>query len=900
MLLGRERERQALDQVLADARDGQSAVLALVGEPGIGKSALLDAAAEAAHGMRLLRARGIESEAQVPFGGLLELLRPALSSLDSIPRPQAAALEGALALRPASAQNRFAVGAATLSLLAVYAESEPLLVLVDDAHWLDASSAEALLFAVRRLVADPIAVVLAARSDEPSLLVEADLPMLQLEGLDRGAAGELVGGVAADVADRLYRATAGNPLALLELGPEMQRADSMPPHAPLPISASVAESFLRRSATLSDHARRGLLLAAASDTGDLTVLARAGLRVDDLAEAERAGLVHLAGGQLEFRHPLARSAVYGQAEPDERRRAHRALADALPDRDVDRRAWHLASAAAGPDDAASAALEQAAQRARARSAYSVSATAFERAARLDSHDERRGLLLHEAAESAWLAGQAERARTLLDEAALLAPGVRIEALRGEIAVRNGPVMEGYALLVAAAERAEPEQAVLILAEAADACFYSGATSEMLTAAERAAGLVERGADGQAPFYAAIAEGAARVMAGVDGGSYALRRAATLYEVGEFDDDPRTLAWAAVAPMFLRDMGTGRDLIDRAVEIAREHTAIGVLPRLLHRLARDSAMTDRWPAAQADYHEAIRLSRETGQRTELGAALAGLAWFEGRQGRDECREHALEARALCVELGIGFYEIWTYAALGELELGLGNPEAAVAHFETQARRAHEIGVDDVDMSPAPDLVEAYLRLGRVDDAQQATAAYEARAVTKGRPWALARAWRCRGLVEKDFEPHFAEALRLHAETPDVFEAARTRLAYGARLRRARRRVHAREELRAALESFESLGPSPWADAAGAELAATGETARRRDPSTLDELTPQELQVALMLAEGRTTREAAAALFLSPKTVEYHLRNVYRKLDISSREELAVRFTSTTAPRSSASI
>jgi DNA-binding CsgD family transcriptional regulator len=238
--------------------------------------------------------------------------------------------------------------------------------------------------------------------------------------------------------------------------------------------------------------------------------------------------------------------------------------------------------------------------------------------------------------------------------------------------------------------------------------------------------------------------------------------------------------------------------------------------------------------------------------------------------------------------MGFYEIWTYAALGELELGLGHPEEAVAHFELQERRAREIGVDDVDMSPAADLVEAYLRLGRDHDALRVAAAHASRAAAKGRPWALARAARCRGLVEEGFEPHFAEALRLHEETPDVFETARTRLAYGVRLRRARRRVHAREELRAALEAFESLGPSPWADAASAELAATGETARRRDPSTLGELTPQELQVALILAAGRTTREAAAALFLSPKTIEYHLRQVYQKLELASREELAARF------------
>jgi hypothetical protein len=392
MLLGRERERQALERVLADAREGRSAVLALAGEAGIGKSALLDAAAADAGGMRLLRARGIESEMHVPFAGLLELLRPALGSVGRIPRPQASALEGALALRPGDAQDRFAVGAATLSLLAAHADEAPLLVLVDDVHWLDVSSAEALLFAVRRLVADPIGVVLAARAEEPSLLDGSGLPLLEVEGLDRESSGELLGTVPPDVANRLYGATAGNPLALLELAPEADEIAALPLDAPVPVSATIARSFLRRSAALSGRARRGLLLASASDNGDLTVLARAGLRVDDLAEAESVGLVRLAGGRLEFRHPLARSAVYGEAAPEARRAAHRALADALPDRDVDRRAWHLASAAAGPDDAASAALEQAAQRARARSAYSVSARPSARAS--CSTRRRCSLLTH--------------------------------------------------------------------------------------------------------------------------------------------------------------------------------------------------------------------------------------------------------------------------------------------------------------------------------------------------------------------------------------------------------------------------------------------------------------------------------------------------------------------------
>jgi DNA-binding CsgD family transcriptional regulator len=886
MLLGRDRELAQLDRALDEAREGRSSVFALVGEPGIGKSSLLDSLAARAAGMSVLRARGIESEAQVPFAGLLELLRPALGSLNRIPRPQAGALESALALRPSTAQDRFAVGAATLSLLAAYAEESPLLVLVDDVQWLDGSSSEALLFAVRRLVADPIAVVLAVRADEPSLLDGSGLPMLQLEGLDREQAGMLLGAVSSEAVEHLYHATAGNPLALLEFAHEAETV-AIPLEHPVAISTSIARAFLRRSASLSEHAQQGLVLAAASDTGDLTVLARAGLRVDDLAEAERAGLIRLVAGVLEFRHPLARSAVYGEASPERRRAAHRALAGALPDLDADRRAWHLAAAAAGPDEAASAALEQAAQRARERTAYSVSASAFERAARLNADNRRSGRLFYQAAETAWLAGQASRARELLDDAALRIADPQITALRGEIAARRGPVLEGYELLLAAAAEAQPEAAVLMLAEATDAAFYSGATNKMLAAAERAAALVEQGAAGKAPFYAAVALGTSRIMSGREGAADLLR-AVELYETGDFDNDPRALPSAALTAVFLRDAETGRRLIDRSIATAREHTAIGVLPRLLHRLARDESMSDRWPEAEADFHEAIRLARETEQRSELAAGLAGLAWFDGRRGReDDCRIHATESRALCVELGIGFYELWTYTALGELELGLGRPDAAAAHFEAQESRAAELGIDDVDMSPAPELVDCYLRLRRPDDAHAAAAEHEARARAKRQPWALARAARCAGLLADDFEPHFEKALTLHQQTFDAFEAARTRLAYGARLRRARQRVQAREELRVALEAFEALGPSPWADAAGHELAATGETARRRDPSTLGELTPQELQIALLLGEGKTTREAAASLFLSPKTIEYHLRSIYRKLGINSREALADR-------------
>jgi DNA-binding CsgD family transcriptional regulator len=893
MLVGRDRERRELARLLADARGGRSGVLALAGEAGIGKSALLDAAAGEATTMRVLRARGVESEARVPFGGLFELLRPALGALARVPPPQAEALERALALRPRAAQDRFAVGAATLSLLAAYAEEQALLVLVDDAHLLDRPTADALLFAMRRLVADPIAVVVAVRAGEPSLIDGTDVPTLLVTGLDRDAARALVG-LSPALADRLYDATAGNPLALLELAADADELATLSPAQPLPVSVSVAGAFLRRVRGLSERARDALLLAATSDTGDLAVLVRAGLHADDLREAERADLVRLGGGTIEFRHPLVRSAVYGEADADARRAAHRAIADALPDRDADRRAWHLAAAAAGIDEAASVALEQAARRARDRTAFAVASSAFERAARLTGADDRRARLLHDAADAAFLGGVADRARALLDEAAAVRPSPDIDTLRGEIAVRSGSMKEGYALLLAAAERAQPSQAVRILTEAAEACFFIGAGAEMLVAAERAASLAEQVGDDHAVFYAAVARGQARVLAGLDGRDDLLR-ASALFQSGVFGDDPRVLAHAAMVTLFLRQADVGRALIDRAIGAAREHVAVGALPRLLNRLARDQATSDRWREAEATFHETIRLAREAGQRAELAAALAGLAWLESRQGRTaECRAHAFEARELSIACGIGFFELWTYAAIGELELALGRPEDAVRSLELHEGRALEIGVADVDMSSTPELVEAYARLARVDDARRIAGGYEQRARAKGQPWALARAARARGLVEDEFESYFEAALDLHRATPDVFEAARTRLAYGARLRRARRRVRAREHLRAAIEAFDALGPTPWAEIARAELAASGETARRRDASTLDDLTPQELQIARLLAGGMTTREAAAAVFLSPKTIEYHLRSIYRKLDLNSRSALAEAVATGGAP------
>jgi DNA-binding CsgD family transcriptional regulator len=910
MIVGRERERGALEHALERARSGESATLSLVGEPGIGKTELLKYAEEQARGMQLLRVRGIESEAQIPFASLLELLRPALGLIDEIPEPQALTLQGALALRPARAQERFAVGAATLSLLAAYAERGAAAVLVDDAQWLDHPSAEAMRFAFRRLVADPIAVVVAVREGEPSLLDGADLPSIELAGLTPTEAATLVSWLAPEAAARLHDATAGNPLGLIELGRDADELALAPAGAPVLVSARISQAFLRRVDELDEDERRALLLLATSDTGDLAVLEHSartlGVDLSALAAAEAADLVAVRTGSVEFRHPLVRSAIYAGAHPRERRAMHRALASALPDRDVDHRAWHLAAAASGIDPQASAALEQAGIRARDRSAYATAALAFERAARLESDPERRAGLVLAAARQTWHAGSAPQARALLDEARTMTADPRrqneIDELAGHIATRQGPVMRGHAILTAAAERADPERAVAMLAEATGACFYAGNPVEMLAAAERAAGLVPIGASARTRFLALLAIGIARIVGGnASAGSTAIQEAVAIAGTSpELLDDLQLVPWLAIAPIFLREADTGRALLDRALEIARERSALGALPLVLNLIAIDHATTDRWTLAGATYTEAIALARETGQQTDLVFALSGLARLQARRGRaDECRTNVTEALRLCDQLGTSLHEVWAVEALGILDLSLGEAATAIEHLEHQQRLVDQLGITDPDLSPAPELIDAYCRVGRGSEARALADAFSASAEAKGQSWSIARALRGRGLVAPDDRAAgiFEQALERHADTPDVFERARTELAYGERLRRTRNRKLARDQLRSALETFELLDARQWIERTRAELAASGETLRRRDPATVDELTPQELQISILLARGKTTREAAAAMFLSPKTIEYHLRHVYLKLNIHSRDELAQALTHRGSPSQS---
>jgi len=614
--------------------------------------------------------------------------------------------------------------------------------------------------------------------------------------------------------------------------------------------------------------------------------------------ADAVGLVVTRHGRLEFVHPLARAAIYHAASPGDRRAAHRALAHRLtaPD-DADRRAWHLAAAAGGPDAATANALDAAAHRARARSAYAAASAAFEEAARLTENAEVRAARLTSSAQNAWLAGRAEHAVELLDRASATAkgPALRsdIEGLLGHIAMRRGRVDEGQRLLVSAAtsiQRDDRTKAIRFLGDACIGAWGFGHPEKRLDAARLALQLI---AAGDPPEYQALAHVAYGVHAilsglGADGPAH-MRQSVAMFENVPAERMDGLLVFAAgLAAIFLREAQAGRDLLERTVVLAREKTPTAALPAILFLNARDAAATERWAESRALYEEGARLAADTTQPIFEANNLAGLAWLDAYEGRgSETREHAARALDIAERHGMGFVKAWSATALAQLEIGLGRAEAALAHLIECTRVLEEAGINDPDLDPAPDLVDVYVRLGRPDDAKRALDAYVPMAQAKGQPFALARAARAEALLSPDASmvEAFSRALEFHAQTPDSFERARTELLFGERLRRARRRVDARRQLRSALRTFERLGAVPWADRALAELKASGETARLRDDSHRLTLTPQELQVALAIAEGRTTREAAAKLYLSPKTIEYHLRNVYDKLEVRSREELA---------------
>jgi DNA-binding CsgD family transcriptional regulator len=882
-------------------RGRASTVLVLRGEAGIGKTALLEHAASSAKGKRVLRTRGIQSESELAFSGLLELLRPLVDHLDRIPERQAAALKGALALEAADEDDAFAVYAGTLSLLVTAAEDEPLLVLIDDAHWLDRGSAEALAFASRRLGSEGIAVLWAIREGEQAGVSTEGLDEVVLHGLESDAALELVETagekVSPDAARALVTITNGNPLALLELPRMMtpgQREGREPLEQPLPASPALQEAFGRRLERLPEEVRTMLLVSAASDGADLGTILRAwqliGLAPSRLQPAERAGVVTIGQGRLEFRHPLLRAAVYASADDVERRKAHGLLAEALDDpRAQGRRAWHRALAAVEPDEAVAAELEAIAMRSAGRS-WHAAARAYEQAARLTPEDEPRARRLLAAAREWQGAGRGDTARELLEEAESLTEDQGVladsEHLLGYVLALQGEARRAAELLERAAARisdTDPVRAALILADAAEPWLSADCIDRAEASARRAWELAS-GRGGGAELWAALR------YADVLGWRGAVERATELWlhaadiPVG---DNVRNRCAAGEALFSAGEDERARAALEEAIELARATNSLGILPWALQLLAMVETRRGRLRAAIAAATEARELAMALDQRGEALMALGILLWAEALLGREgACHAHLRDSSEFGQRFGL---KTGGAKAVGMLELSQGHFEEAIGHFEVHvAEIGPRVGADAIAPRPfVPSLIEAYVRAGKAEEARAELETYKALATRSGRPSALAPALRCRAILdgtEQDFDAALAE----HERWENPFERARTQLLYGEFLRREKRRADARVQLRAALSTFEEAGAAVWAERARTELRATGERARRREPSTIDELTPQELNVARLVCEGLTNREVAARLFLSPKTIETHLGHVFRKLDVRTRTELARRF------------
>jgi DNA-binding CsgD family transcriptional regulator len=917
MLLGRRDEQARVDALLADAWTAISGALVVRGEPGIGKSALLRYAAGRADGMTVLSATGIESESELPFLGLSELLHPVLGLLDEIPPPQAGALAGALAVGPPGAQDRFTICVATLSLLAAAAERRPVLAMIDDAHWLDASSREALVLAARRLHADRAVLLFAARDGEQATFEAPGVPQLTLQGVDRDACDRLLARcgaseVSAPVAERIWEATGGNPLAILEIPRVLspaQLSGRQPLAEPLPAGPAIQRSFARRLAGTPRETQAALLVAAASQSGSAGEVRGAcdtlGIGYVALEQAEDAGLINNDGLRIQFRHPLMRATVYHGASAPARRRAHRALADALADEPLaSQRAWHLAAAADGADEQVAAALEDAAHEARGRRGHAAAASAFERAARLTPEPEDRSRRLFEAGGDAHLAGQPDWALRLLHEALTLARGetlqADIEQAVGRVEMYTRSPVAARQTLLAAADRIEPHdvaRAALILVDVGFTWFHHGdpdygSMGPALVIARRAYELGSK-AGGVAQAVAGALLGMTLVIRGDADEGY------PLLIQGEQALDETDSVWlaaqllpCAVPFLWLEEYDRARRSLARVVAQARAQCAPGALVYPLCHLSEADLRMGRWAAAYANAAEAVQVATELGFTSDAGLvwALICLGWVEAGLGREQdCRKHvaaALEAFDPPSTTLAGYAQ----SVLGLLALGLGRSTEAVQRLVQVAQWCDREGaIEPAVLKFAPDLIEAYARSGARAEAEAALATFEALPARTRRTWARATAARCRGILAgRDFDEHFEEALRLHERTPTPFDRARTELCYGERLRRARRRAEARQLLHSALETFERLDAEPWVNRARGELRATGETPRRRDISGSDQLTLQELQVALKVAVGATNREVAAALFLSPKTIEAHLSRVYSKLGLRSRTELAHHF------------
>ncbi len=933
MIVSRATELSRLDAVLDGLAAGQGGALVVHGEAGIGKTTLLEALVRRSRGTAtVVRARGAETEAELAFSALADLLEPVLGDLAALPAPQAAALRGALALGPPvtgppAPGDRLAVCVATLGVLRAAARRRPVLAVVDDLQWVDASSRECVEYAARR-AGGSLAVVLAARDPwyPPG---RAGLPELPVGPVDEAGAAVLLRdrapGLAPAVAAAIAQAAAGNPLALAELPATLtagQRAGAEALTLPLAPGRRLQRAFGDRVGALDPPARRALLIAAAFAGPDLPVIAaaclQAGTDLQQLGDAEAAGLVRIEPGRLDFTHPLIRGLVYTEAPAPERRVAHAALGAALGD--DDRGVWHRAAAAIGADEEVAAGLERVGGQAVARRAYAAGSGALERAARLTPDPDSAAGRLIAAGQAAAGAGMADRALTLLAEAAEVSldadQRARAQQLRGRMLVWRGRGAEATSLLVSQAGRVaagRPALAAVMYADAANGATMTGSYREAERLARRAAGLLRD----RAAWEAATRGAAGPVPGGpvpggpVSGGPGPAGQGAVLATfcwalclrgkapearlvLGEANRlarglDPLGPDWPWLhmirqCHIPLWDFERARAESLELAQPARDAGALAALSGLLQVAADTAFRLGDWDAADAAALEATGVAGDAGQPVVTGWALTIRTRILAARGRrEESLATAQAALAIAESERISAGLRFVHAALGFGELGRDRTDAAITELETAERLVRDTGMEEPTIVPwAPDLIEAYARQGRDGDARRVLTTLERQAASTASPVARAAAARGRGMVDEDFEPAFARALALDAQRPMPFERARTLLAFGRRLHRARRRAQARDQLRAALDGFGQLGADAWAAQAQAELSAAG-ARRRREPDG-DALTAQERRVAAAVRRGASNRAIAAELFLSPKTVEFHLRQIYRKLGVHSRTQL----------------
>ena len=901
-MVGRHAEREAIARLLDAVRDGLSGVLVLTGEPGIGKTRLLEYAAAGAAELRVVRLTAVESETSLGFGALHRLLRPFLNRTDRLPGPQRAALDAALGRVPGPPADRYLVGLATLTLLSEAAADQPLLFLLDDAQWLDRESAEALAFTARRLHADSLGLIIAVRDGLGDNGLFDALNVHAVTGLPESEARALLsfGATRVDttVADRIVAGTGGNPLALLELADALaaeQLSGIAPLPDPLPVSRLLESHFRRLVQALPPETGTLLLLLAAAPSDDSGMMWRAagrlGLSARAVQPAIAAGILG-RGTPTAFRHPLIRSTVYAGAEPGERRRVHAALAavcDAV--RDADRRAWHRAEAAEGTDDGVADDLEAASERARSRGGYSQQALFLSRAADFTGDPEKRAERLLDAAQAHLMSGDAPAAGTALD---LAVAGIRGRAMRTrELRMRATVLMfqvvvaDVPAMLMDAVTRLGTEDPRLtweLLREALHAALVAHDTvrGTSLTEVAEAAVAARHDPDPAVRGRDLLTEGLARRVAeGYEHSAPVLRTALDELRRGGGIEEA-TSPFAVMLLMAcddLWDVRAARELAGRLAAAERAAGALYALSMTLLVEARYDLLEGRFTQAEVRYAEFDEIVAATG--FPGGGDINRLHLF-ALTGREAELRAAVRRTAEMRSIGIGLHQLIAQHALTLFELGQGRYRQAVRH----ARAVFEEDPPTCGNLVLPLLVEAAVRTGDRDGAAAALSRLEERAPLAGTPWALGTLALGRALTADgdDAEKFYDESVELLGQGPLALEQARSRLLFGEWLRRRKRRSDARKQLRAAYESFDAFGAVPYAERARIELLATGEKARRRTEETRFDLTPRERQVAAMAAAGQTNGEIATRLFVTASTVEFHLNKVFRKLGITSRKQI----------------